>query len=1121
MRKALVLFCVSGIVAGSAAADPANLAGGAFIAHHPTGMQFSSEPPAGGWCQEFLEYHSLDSCAEQVNRIDATQETIWFVLAAWEESKEWRGVEFGLGPYSPGDYVITHHGPCFPASGLAYPTENWPGPDEGIALVVTDSSWNGNLVPVYYFAGYAYGPATIALAENPATGFGGTADCGNPSEDWAAGSFGAMGFFEDGRSACPPSSGGTDERYEDDLIEVMFVPESRVRIRQGVLVDLQTNALEGVDSVLSVLTWHEWYRFWEPTEEEVDALYENGAARTGRELYDLNNAYRLRIPAGSDIWETCRALENLPGVLSATPNPRAAELPTPGSFVDWQVYLLPTTGSPFGVDALYAWTRCGGDGEGVAVCDIEKGWNYDHQDISKAAGSQIRALCYPDPDWGDHGTAVLGILASDDNGWGTTGICHGADLMTCCEMWIDPSGAAHYDPAGAIVAAANDLSPGDVILLEMQWSYWGGEDRYAPIEWCPRTDPQSQGLTLIYAAIENAIANGIAVVEAAGNGRPGSNLDLLQWHGDSGAIIVGSANSDGTYRLTSSNFGARVNVQAPGVDVFTTGYGDFYDSEGENLYYTHTFGGTSSASAIVAGAVTCCLGYSVASGRTSPLPVLALRDVLVASGRPQQIDPTGSPEPIGPLPDLRAAFALLGDFDIFVTPNGERDYPTIQSAVDHAQDGDVIGLTSGTYTGDGNRDIDFHGRPLTVCSVLGNPAKCIIDCQGSPSNPRCGFVFVSGEDHATQVRDVTVRGGYAVNGGAILIDDSSPAIVGCVFEGNTACLGAGIYCGAESAPLLFECTFSNNELRVCTGGGGMGLCCEDASPVVQRCTFTELGAGGYGSAILCIHSTAVLEHCGIYLNAGSHGVIACRGSSASTLAHCTVAGNIGTGVGGGPYSILYLEDSNLTLTNTLIYSNVNPSAYLFECVGSAVPVLECCDVYGNEQGDWVGCIAGQAGMAGNMYADPLVCDLSHYPGGWPLPPLYSVHVSSPCLPGNNPACGGIGAYGVGCPASDVEPVLELPAAQRILVVFPNPFSQGTWVRYDAAGGQAGGRVTLEILDVTGRLVRTLTSSAATPDRGIVYWDGTDLGNRAVQGGIYLVRVVEDSRSTCGRMLLIR
>ncbi len=55
-------------------------------------------------------------------------------------------------------------------------------------------------------------------------------------------------------------------------------------------------------------------------------------------------------------------------------------------------------------------------------------------------------------------------------------------------------------------------------------------------------------------------------------------------------------------------------------------------------------------------------------------------------------------------------------------------------------------------------------------------------------------------------------------------------------------------------------------------------------------------------------------------------------------------------------------------------------------------------------------------MNGNFSADPLFCgDLN------PDEP-YTLHTESPCAPENNPECGLIGAWGVACGLTAIEPV---------------------------------------------------------------------------------------------------
>ena len=459
----------------------------------------------------------------------------------------------------------------------------------------------------------------------------------------------------------PPIQGDNLYPCEDNLIEVMFSQASQVRLRNGNLVDLSTDALSGLDQVLSDLATKTWHRLCDVSEESLDQWAEDGTNNSGQPVFNLNNIYRLEIPGGIDIWELCRKLENLKGIELARPVPLPVEPPLPPNYQSQQGYLNPASSTPTGIDASYAWTQTGGTGLGVTVCDLEYSWNYNHGDISKGAGSSLNT--WTDPGWGnDHGTAVIGELVSDNNGWGTTGICYGSSLKTCGTYYGTPTS---WNVAGAIALAIANLNAGDIILLEQQWDYSPtSAGLYVPIEWWYSTSPNPQVNNPVYVAIVNAISNGIHVVEAGGNGNV--NTDGMTWYGNSGAIIVGaggaSAGND-LQRLSFSSYGQRFNLQGWGENVFTTGYGYYYNAEGVNYYYTSTFNGTSSASPIVAGALACAEGYYLANVSSTPPTPAYMRTHLATYGTAQVFGTTGN---IGPRPDLSSAinnFPVLQNYD--------------------------------------------------------------------------------------------------------------------------------------------------------------------------------------------------------------------------------------------------------------------------------------------------------------------------------------------------------------------------------------------------------------------------------------------------------------------------
>ena len=101
-----------------------------------------------------------------------------------------------------------------------------------------------------------------------------------------------------------------------------------------------------------------------------------------------------------------------------------------------------------------------------------------------------------------------------------------------------------------------------------------------------------------------------------------------------------------------------------------------------------------------------------------------------------------------------------------------------------------VELTDGTFTGDGNRDIRYWGKAITIESQGGEPDDCIVDSQGSPSDPHRGFDFLDQEGPDAVLRGVTVTGGWTglspTGAGCGIQNGSSPTIDNCVFSNNSS-----------------------------------------------------------------------------------------------------------------------------------------------------------------------------------------------------------------------------------------------------------------------------------------------------------------------------------------------
>jgi len=93
------------------------------------------------------------------------------------------------------------------------------------------------------------------------------------------------------------------------------------------------------------------------------------------------------------------------------------------------------------------------------------------------------------------------------------------------------------------------------------------------------------------------------------------------------------------------------------------------------------------------------------------------------------------------------------------------------------------------------------------------------------------------------------------------------------------------------------------------------------------------------------------------------------------------------------------------------------------------------------------------------------------------------------------------------PGGDLTDVDDLPAhGAAIEATYPNPFNPLIRVRYAVSIQDDGANLALDILDVRGRLVRSLAWGPGAAGRHEAAWDGTDASGRRLPSGAYFVRL---------------
>jgi predicted outer membrane repeat protein len=222
-------------------------------------------------------------------------------------------------------------------------------------------------------------------------------------------------------------------------------------------------------------------------------------------------------------------------------------------------------------------------------------------------------------------------------------------------------------------------------------------------------------------------------------------------------------------------------------------------------------------------------------------------------------------------------------------------YPTIQSAINAAANGDVVLVGPGPYT----ERIDLKGKAIHLKASAGRSSTFISSGGVAGAIVSC----ITGETANCVIEGFTI---YGANGTGIAITSASPVFKLCAINqnDNSGSNGGGVaFTGSSGSPRFEDCQFVGNS-AVGREGGAMALSATNGTVTCVRCAFSSNDAtGSFGGAIYATTTAVTLTDCSFLSNAvtaslGDRQGGAIYATGSLTAQGCTFSSN-GVTVGGG------------------------------------------------------------------------------------------------------------------------------------------------------------------------------------------------------------------------------
>ena len=97
----------------------------------------------------------------------------------------------------------------------------------------------------------------------------------------------------------------------------------------------------------------------------------------------------------------------------------------------------------------------------------------------------------------------------------------------------------------------------------------------------------------------------------------------------------------------------------------------------------------------------------------------------------------------------------------------------------------------------------------------------------------------------------------------------------------------------------------------------------------------------------------------------------------------------------------------------------------------------------------------------------------------------------------------------------------IPETHIVAQNYPNPFNPSTVIQFSIPSKLSNNKVSLNIFDIKGELVKTLINEKLQSGNYLIEWNGSNSKNRIVTTGIYFYEIHVREQRFIGKMNLIK